>query len=103
VVKYLWRWWPDASRLPLAGSADIGDVGGIPGLTVQVKAVRKMALAAWLTEAAKQAERAQTAHYVVVHKRWGKGSPADWYVTLPLKQFAPIYQAACVGRALPVT
>jgi len=99
----LWRWFPEACRLPPAGSGDIGDVGRVPGLTIQVKAVAKMALSVWVAEAAEQAARAQTAHYMVVHKRKGKADPADWYVTLPLKQFAPIYQAACIGRAQPVT
>jgi hypothetical protein len=101
VVRYLWKWWPNASRLAPAGSADIGDVGGIPGLTIQVKAHHKMDLGNWLNQTAEQSARAQTAHYALVHKRHGKGSPGDWYVTLPLKQFVPIYQAAIVGRARP--
>ena len=91
VAGYLSRWFPAVRRLALSGAADIGDLGGIADLTIQVKMHHQMSLAGWVDQAKAQSKRAGTAHYVVVHKRWGKGDPGKWYVTLPLEVFAPLY------------
>ena len=91
VVNYLQPLFPDARREPLRSNADIGDIGGIADLVVQVKVVREMALAGWVDAAAKQADRKGVPHYVVVHKRRGRGNPGEWYATLPLKVFAALY------------
>jgi hypothetical protein len=73
---------PHAERRALGGAKDRGDVAGIPGVVVEAKAAAKLELGAWLAEA--EAERANdgAALAVVWHKRRGKGSPADAYVTM---------------------
>jgi hypothetical protein len=98
-MEYLSDPFPGIHRLPPAGSADIGDLGGVPDLTIQVKAHHKMTLAAWITETFGQAVRAGTPFYVVIHKRWGCGrkSVDQWYVTLPLGVFAEIYRRLLFG------
>ena len=94
VARYLLKWFPGVRRLPSAGVLDEGDLGGIPDLTVQVKQWHKQALAQWVDEAATQASRSNCTYYVVVHKRWGKGNPGEWYATLPLEVFAEVYAKA---------
>jgi hypothetical protein len=98
-ANYLRSWFPEVRRLALAGTADVGDLGGIPGLTVQVKGQHRMELAAWVDQAAKQHQRAGTDHFVVVHRRWNK-SPARWYATTELGAFASMY-ASVVGLEAP--
>jgi hypothetical protein len=94
VGRYLARWWPGIHRTALAGAGDVGDLVGVPHLCIQVKGGKGMALAGWVDATAKQAANAGVPHFVVVHKRIGKGDPAEWYATLPLGVFANIYREA---------
>jgi hypothetical protein len=86
VVRFLQdEYHPHVERRALAGKADRGDVAGIPGLVIEVKAAARMELAAWLDEARREASGTEFA--VVWHKRRGKGSPGDWYVTMDGRTF----------------
>jgi Holliday junction resolvase len=38
VVRYLQTWWPAAERRALSGNKDKGDVAGIPGVCIEIKA-----------------------------------------------------------------
>ena len=91
VAGFLVKWWPKVTRLAPAGAADCGDLGGVPDLCVQVKSQKRMCLAEWVDQAQTQAERAGKPYAVVVHRRWGKGDPAQWYATLPLRDFVESY------------
>lgn len=93
VGDYLAQPFPGIHRLAPAGANDCGDLGGVPNLTIQVKAHHKLALAGWVDEAAEQAGRNDTPYFVVIHKRWGMGQKrvGQWYVTLPLEGFAEMY------------
>ena len=88
VVRFLQaNGYPHAERRALAGAQDRGDVAGIPGLVIEVKAAARMELAAWVEEAHREARspdgvRVDDCLPVVWHKRRGKGSPGDWYVTM---------------------
>jgi hypothetical protein len=85
VVRFLQaNGYPHAERRALAGAQDRGDVAGIPGLVIEVKAAARMELAAWLDESAAESVRPDLDEDlpVVWHKRRGKGSPGDWYVTM---------------------
>jgi hypothetical protein len=86
--RFLAGWWPGITRLAPAGAADCGDLDGVPELCVQVKAQKRMALADWVDQASIQAERAGKPYAVVIHRRWGKGDPGQWYATMPLQDFA---------------
>jgi hypothetical protein len=100
VARYLSRWFPQVTRLALAGANDLGDLGGVPGLTIQVKMGREMRLAEWVDQAEEQHARAGTTAFVVVHRRRGRGDPGKWYCCLPLEVFAPMYAALLqVGEA----
>ena len=82
--------FPFAERRALHDRDDRGDVAGIPGVTLEIKACRRLELSTWIDEASTEATNANTSIYAVVHKRRGKGDPGDWYVTLPLAVFAEL-------------
>lgn len=85
LVKYLTERGIEARRIVLHGSKDEGDVW-TPTLSFEVKNCRTMALAQWVDEATVEWINAGRP-VVVCHKRVGKGSPGDWYVTTTLDDF----------------
>jgi hypothetical protein len=76
-----------AERRALKGQADCGDVTGLPGVVIEVKACKEMKLAEWMDETEAERENAGADIAVCWHKRRGKGSPRDWYVTMTGAQF----------------
>ena len=83
-----------AERIPAGATLDRGDrgvsVSGFP--TIDVKDHATPQLAAWVDRAAEQAENAKRPCGVVWHKRRGKGSPAEWYVTMSGAAFISIVE-----------
>ena len=79
-----------AERRAMQGVNDCGDVTGLPGVVIEVKAHREMDLAEWMDET--EVERANAGAELAVcwHKRRRKGSPADWYVTMTGAQFVAL-------------
>lgn len=78
---------------PKNGRKDRGDIGGIrtirgADVVIECKNRARMELSAWLTEAEAERGNADAGAGVVVHKRKGKGNPADQYVTMTLDTFA---------------
>jgi hypothetical protein len=93
VVDYLRRLhWPHAERRAMAGANDKGDVTGIGPVVIEVKDRAALALAEWVDEATTEAENANALIGVVWHKRRGKGSPGDWYVTMTGSTFAELLE-----------
>lgn len=91
VVDYLRRsWWRHAERRSLNGNKDRGDIAGIPNVVIEVKDHAAMSLAAWVDEAETERANDYAAIAVVWHKRRGKGSPGDWYVTMTGATFAEL-------------
>lgn len=93
VVRYLQaNGFPAAERRALHGAADRGDISGIPGIAVEVKAVARPAYPQWLREAAKEAANADVPFGVVIHKPVGVGrdNPADFVVALRLAAFVSL-------------
>jgi hypothetical protein len=86
VVRFLQdHGYPHAERRALAGSQDRGDIAGVLGTVIEVKNCVRTELAAWLDEALREADggrMATSAAGVVWHKRRGRGSPGDWFVTM---------------------
>lgn len=73
----------------LAGSSkDRGDIAGIPGVVIEAKNQATVQLAAWLEEALCERDNDNAQIGAVWHKRRGKGSPAQWYVTMDGATFA---------------
>lgn len=73
-----------AERRSLAGVNDKGDITGIPGWVIEVKYHDSYAgkLAGWVEEAEVERQNAKAFAGVVWHRRKGKGSAADWFVTM---------------------
>jgi Holliday junction resolvase len=86
VVRYLQNWWPAAERRALSGNKDKGDVAGIPGVVVEVKAAKTLQLAAWQRETLVERENAGVDLCVLVVKRPYK-AVFEWDAYLPAEQF----------------
>jgi hypothetical protein len=82
VVRYLQTWWPAAERRALSGNKDKGDVAGIPGVCIEIKAAKVQALAAWRRETWTEMENAGAVHCMLVVKRPYKGV-AQWDAYVP--------------------
>lgn len=82
VVAYLCTHGFEAERRALHGALDQGDIAGVPGVVIEVKNCKTMALAEWVDEADTEANNASAPIGVVWHKRRGFISPAYWYVTM---------------------
>ena len=72
-----------AERRALSGAMDKGDISLHPDIVIEVKNHKQMKLSEWLDELITEIANAQAATGGVWHKRPRKGSPADWYVTMP--------------------
>jgi Holliday junction resolvase len=94
VVRYLQNWWPAAERRALSGNKDKGDVAGIPGVVVEVKAAATQNIPAWKRETLKEMENAGAARCMLVVKRPYKAVPV-WDAYLPVKQLP-----GCLGEEL---
>ena len=77
-------YYPDATRSPLMGVNDVGDLW-LPDerrFIVEAKHHAALNLAGWANEAEKEASNRGVPYWVVVHKRVGKGKGADQWATL---------------------
>lgn len=72
--------FPMASRAPLWGARDRGDVVGVP-FVVSVKDQREMRLSSWVDDLGGMMENSGMSVGVVWHKRAGRGRAEQWYVT----------------------
>jgi Holliday junction resolvase len=78
---------PHAERRALTGSADKGDVSGIPGVMIECKAEKTVTLAAYADEVKVETANAGASVGVAIVKRRNRG-PGDAYVVMNLDQFA---------------
>jgi hypothetical protein len=83
-----------AAARPRAGrQRDCGDISGAP-LVLSVKNVKHQELAKHVTELESMVLNAGVSTGVLWHKRRGKGSPLDWYVTTSGRLFLPLLDLA---------
>jgi hypothetical protein len=83
VVEYLrGQGFPHAERRIAGSSADRGDISGVVGVVVEVKNQARTELGEWLTGVRLKVANAGAVLGFCWHKRRGKGSPGDWYVTM---------------------
>jgi hypothetical protein len=73
---------PHAERRALGGAKDRGDIAGIPGVVIEAKSAARLELGSWLAEAEAERVNDGAALAVVWHKRRGKTSAGDGYVTM---------------------
>ena len=83
--------WPDACRARGEGTVDRGDIGGIPGVCVQVKAAANPEYVMARLRAAQQGALAQAWGRcdVAVVKLLGVGDPAKWWAATPWPKWCP--------------
>lgn len=90
VVRYLREHgFPYAERRALRGTADAGDVAGVPGWVLEVKNHRALDLGPWMNEAHAEAANDGVGRFAVVHKR-RQHSTAEAFVTMPLRLFTAL-------------
>lgn len=84
--------FPAAERRALHGNHDKGDITGIPGIAIEVKAVARPAYGEWLREAHREAANAGVPLGVVIHKPIGVGlaRPGDFITAMRLAHFVSL-------------
>lgn len=86
--------WPSAERRALSGSNDRGDIAGVAGIVLEVKACREMDLAGWCKEAEAERTNDGADHGIVIAKKRGTTDVGQWYAILPVEQMAALLDAA---------
>lgn len=85
-------------RRALAGSADKGDIAGLP-VAVEAKNVKATTLAAWVDEADAEAINARAPlGGVVWHHRRGRAHPSAGFVTMSGATFVRLMRAITNGE-----
>lgn len=76
--------FPYAERLALQGGKDRGDITGIPGVVIEVKAVQEYSFNGWLTEARVERDNAGADFGLVVAKPRlvGTTKTGQWYALM---------------------
>lgn len=85
VVSFLrTQGFPHAERLALQGGKDRGDITGIPGIVVEVKAEKEYTLSSWLKECRVEVDNAKADFGFVVAKPRlvGTMNTASWYAIM---------------------
>lgn len=76
------------------GAKDTGDIRGVKihgqRIAVECKNTAKINLAGWSTEVEIERGNLDALAGVIVHKRHGKGKPADQWVTMTVRDFAAL-------------
>lgn len=76
------------------GSQDRGDIGGVRHMggrvVLECKNTAKTSLGTWATEAETERGNDDGLASVIIHKRHGKGQPADQWVTMTLADFTAL-------------
>ena len=95
VVKYLQAQGYKYAERRIAGDTnDRGDIAGINGVCFEIKNHATMKLAEWIEELKVEIVNAKADTGVVVHKRKGKSSPADWYASMPVAVYIELLKKA---------
>lgn len=101
VVRFLnEHGFPVAERRALAGINDKGDVTGIPGLVIEIKAGTRLSIPEWLRETEQERINAQADNGILVIKPKGKGekSVGEWWAVVPLAQMIDLLRDGGFGE-----
>ncbi|MFE2073669.1 hypothetical protein [Streptomyces misionensis] len=95
--------WPFAERRLAGAAKDRGDIAGVVGVVIEAKNTASRNLAGWIDETEVKRNNDGAWLGVVWHKRTGKASAADGYVTMTGAQFTELLARALdIQPALPV-
>jgi hypothetical protein len=81
-------------RRSLNGSADRGDIAGIPCVVIEVKNCAKMELPKWIRELEVEIENDKADTGIVLHKKRGTTDVGEWYATMPVKFWFKLLEEA---------
>jgi hypothetical protein len=95
--------WPFAERRLAGAAKDRGDIAGVVGVVIEAKNTATARLAEWIAETEDERQNDGAWLGVVWHKRKGKTSAADGYVTMTGAQFTQLLARALdIQTAIPV-
>lgn len=98
IVRYLLEeGFAQVERRALSGTADRGDIAGIPGWVLEAKNCKRVELAGWLDEAALEQANDGAEFSAVWHHRVGRAHPSAGYVTMTGAMFVRLLRAAGYG------
>ena len=83
-VDYLKTWVTHAERRHLSGSADRGDIAGMPGWVWEVKSGGSIDLAGWEKELRAEVHNDGADNGAIVIRPKGKPDPHQWWAVMPL-------------------
>lgn len=93
VVRYLQNWWPAAERRALSGNKDKGDVAGIYGVVVEIKAAATQLIGPWQRETLVEMGNANADRCMLVVKRPYK-PVQQWDAYMPVLHLSEVLQGA---------
>ncbi len=85
---------PHAERRRLQGSADQGDIAGLPYVVVEVKNEKSISLPGYLAELEAEIANANADTGVVIVKRRGSTNVGDWYAVMPADRWLALLTEA---------
>lgn len=83
VARYLAETFPQVERRSLHGAADRGDITGLPGIVIEVKAAQRLNVPDWLAQLRREMNADHAALGLVWCKLAGTMDPARWAAILP--------------------
>jgi len=89
--------FPRAERRLSGAGNDKGDITGIPGVVIEAKVRRTLALAEWVDQLTEEMDNADADIGAIVAKRRGKSDVAEWYAIMPASVFASLLRQAGWG------
>lgn len=86
--------WPHAERRALSGIADKGDVAGVAGVCIEVKAEKAYDISGWLKETETEKANANASVGACWFKIRGRTDPMHWGVVMTGAQFVQLLKEA---------
>ena len=104
VAKWLRKLgWIHAERSRAGWQDDRGDIDGLPGICIEVKAEKKIDIPGYLRELEVEIENAKAWTGTVIIKRRGSTNVDDWYAVMPAKIWAELLLMLDQPHPNPVT
>ncbi len=104
VAKWLRKLgWIHAERSRAGWQDDRGDIDGMPGVCIEVKAEKKIDIPGYLRELEVEIENAKAWTGTVIIKRRGSTNVDDWYAVMPAKIWGELMLMLDQPNQNPVT
>ena len=104
VAKWLRKLgWIHAERSRAGWTDDRGDIDGMPGVCIEVKAEKKIDIPGYLRELEVEIENAKAWTGTVIIKRRGSTNVDDWYAVMPAKIWGELMLMLDQPHPNPVT